>query len=322
VPASEPWNRSPSIVEPPPPSYDESIADLPPDYTSTDALAIAQIPEYSPFSSLDTLLYSTTPRRPRTSNKRLPSPSTLRLDVKSPRVDIDFGYCETGIKSHAKKKNSKPATKKPAAAPVDDGKKGEEAAGGGDNGGDPPADSGAAGGDGGDGGDGDKGKKKNKRQREEEERLKREEEERLKKEEEERLQKEEEERLQKEEEERLAKEAEEEAERKKKEEEDAAAAAAAAATTISVTKAAADLSWAKSSQNADDWASLGGVAGKKKKGKKGKVRVVPAPLIICRVALTHDRLRPHPRLLLNHQPGHQQHSTTSILTKEAHQKLT
>ena len=129
--------------------------------------------------------------------------------------------------------------------------------------------------------------------------------------------------MQKEEEERLAREAEEEAERKKEEEDAAAAAAAAAATatTISVTKAAADLSWANPSQNTDDWASFG--AGKKKKSKKGKVRVVPAPLIICRVALTHDRLpRPHPRLLLNHQQGHRQHSTTSTLTKEAHRKLT
>jgi hypothetical protein len=257
----------------PPPSYDESFADLPPDYTVTDALAIAHAPEYTPFTSHDDSLCSGVSKRLRIGNSSLFS-SSFFFDEKSLYADIDFGYCETGIKSHAKKK-AKPAAKKPAAASTPpEEKKEEEAAGGGDGGGgDPPADGGAGGGDGGDGGDdgGKKGKKKTKKEKEEEERLKKEEEERLQKEEDERLQREEEERAQKEEEERLAKEAEEEAERKKKEEEDAAAAAAA--KPMKITSALADLSWANPNETTDDWAAFGAAApGKKKKGKKGKVR--------------------------------------------------
>ena len=322
MPSSVLWNPSARAYGSPPPSYDESIADAPPDYTSTDALAAAQTPKHSPFSFLDASRRVTAPKRLRINNKGSPTSSVFRLDAKASYVDIDFGYCESGIKSHAKK-TKKTAAKKPAAAaaPADDGKK-DEVTGGGDNGGDPPADGGAAGGD---GGDGDKGKKKSKKEREEEERLKREEEERLKKEEEERLAREEEERLAKEEEERLAKEAEEEAERKKKEEEEAAAAAAAvvaaSATTLSITKATADLSWANPST--DEWASFGaGAPGKKKKGKKGKV-CVPSLFVICLITLTHDRLPTlRPRLLLIPQQDHQQHSTTSTSTKEAHPKLT
>lgn len=249
--------------------------------------------------------------------------SSFFLDVKSPYVDIDFGYSDTGIRSHAKKKAKATAAKKPTVAPppADDGNKGEEAGGGGgDNGGgDSPADSGA----GGDGGDGDKGKKKTKKEKEEEERLKKEEEERVKKEEEERLQKEEEERLQKEEEERLAKEAEEEAERKKKEEEEAAAAAAAAAKP-SILSAASGLSWGKEpASNTDDWSSFGAAApGKKKKGKKGKVCHFGF-LVTHSSTLTHDRRpSPHPRLLLILQRNRRQHSTILIWTKQVRQRLT
>jgi outer membrane biosynthesis protein TonB len=238
--------------------------------------------------------------------------SSFFLDVKSPYVDIDFGYSDTGIRSHAKKGKKAAAAKKPApaAAPVDDGNKGEEAGGGDNGGGDPPADSGA----GGDGGDGDKGKKKTKKEKEEEERLKKEEEERVKKEEEERLQKEEEERLQKEEEERLAKEAEEEAERKKKEEEEAAAAAAAKPSILSATSG---LSWGKEpASNTDDWAAFGAAApGKKKKGKKGKVCRFGF-LVTHSSTLTYDRRpRPLPHLLLTLQRNRQPRLTTSIWTK-------
>jgi hypothetical protein len=57
---------------------------------------------------------------------------------------------------------------------------------------------------------------------------------------------------------------EEEAELKKKEEEEAAAAAAASTS--------ADLTWADPAANNDDWGSFAPTTGKKKKGKKGKVR--------------------------------------------------
>jgi flagellar biosynthesis GTPase FlhF len=241
------------------------MADLPPDYTSTDALAYAQTPDYTPFPSLKASICSNAPNCLYLSCDISPSTS-LFFDEKSLYADIDFGFDEAGVKLHAKKK-AKATAKKPAMSnAIDEGdKKPEETSGGGDGGGgDPPADGSAGGGDGGDekGGDdsGKKGKKKSKKEVEEEERLKKEEEERVAKEEEERLAKEEEEQ-------RLAKEAEEEAERKRKEEEDAAAAAAAA------TSAANDLSWAQPAPTNDDWGSFAAPAvGKKKKGKKGKVR--------------------------------------------------
>jgi hypothetical protein len=256
------WNEASRTFGSPPPSYDDSIADLPPDYTSTDALAYARSPDYTLFPSLDASICSNVPNCLRLSCDTSPS-SSLFLDEKSMYMDIDFGFSEEGVRSHAKKKNNKAAVKKPAMSnALDDGdKKPDEAPAGGDGGGDPPADGGAGSGDGGDGGDDKKGKKKSKKEAEEEERKK--------KEEEERLAKEEEERLAKEEEERLAKEAEEEAERKKKEEEAEAAAAADAAA-----KAANSLSWAEPTTGTDDWGNFAATAttGKKKKGKKGKVR--------------------------------------------------
>lgn len=276
APSLELWNPASRTAGTPPPSYDDAVADLPPDYTSTDALAYAQSPEYTPFPSLNASFCSNVPNCLRLSCDTSPS-SSLFFDEKSLYVDIDFGFSEEGVRSHAKKNKNKNAAKKPAASSVtDDSKKDEEPAGSGDGaGGDPPADGGAGGGDGGDGSGGDKGagddgdgsgKKKTKKE--------------LKKEEEERLKKEEEERLAKEEEERLAKEAEEEAERQRKEEEDAAAAAAAAASS-----AAADLSWAEPTTNNDDWGSFAPTAGKKKKGKKGKVRNLGYVMTLCR-ALT------------------------------------
>jgi hypothetical protein len=255
------WNPASRTSGIPPPSYGDSIADLPPDYTSTDALVYAQTPEYTPFPSLNASICSNVPNCLRLSRDTSPI-SSIFFEEKSLYADIDFGFNDEGVRSHAKKKGKQNAAapKKPAASnAIDDGdkKKDEEAAGAGDGaGGTPPADGGAGGGDGGDGSGGDKGddsgkegKKKTKKEIKEEERLK----------------KEEEEKAAKEEEERLAKEAEEEAERKKKEEDDAAAAAAAAS-------ASNDLSWAEPATNNDDWGGAIAGAGKKKKGKKGKVR--------------------------------------------------
>jgi len=236
----------------PPPSYDDTIADLPPDYTATDALAAVQSPEYTPWSSLNASLCSNVPNCLRLSCNTSPT-SSLYFDEKSLYADIDFGFSEDGVKSHAKKKKGAAATKKTPGWGDDEDKKEEGAAGdaGGDNGGgDPPADGGAGGaGDGGDGGDEKKGdddwgswdtgkKKKGKKGKKDEE-----------------------------EEERKRKEEEEEAERKKKDDE-----AAAAATT----SPGADLSWADQAEDAkpdDDWGAFATV-GKtsKKKGKKGKVR--------------------------------------------------
>jgi hypothetical protein len=243
------WSESSQNDRLPPPSYDDTIADLPPDYTTTDAPASVQLPEYSPWSSLDASLCSDVPNCLRLSCNTSPD-SSLYLDEKSSYADIDFGFTEDGVKSHAKKKKGAAAKKTTA---FDDGEeKKDEAAGdaGGDNGGgggDPPADGGAGGaGDGGDDkkddddwGSWDTGKKKKGKKSKKEE----------------------------EEEERKRKEEEEEAERKKKEEEDAAAAA---------TGAGADLSWADQADDAkpdDDWGTFATV-GKttKKKGKKGKVR--------------------------------------------------
>jgi hypothetical protein len=281
---AELWSPAPQVPGAQPPSYDDSVADLPPDYTFTDAQAYAQAPEYTEFPSLNASVCSNVPNCLRLSCTTSPS-SSIFFDEKSLYADIDFGYSEEGFRSHAKKKNNKAApAKKPASNAADEGdkKKEEDPAGSGDGaGGDPPSGGDAGGGDGGDGSGGDKGgggdsgkevKKKTKKELKEEERLR--------KEEEDKLAKEEEERVAKEEEERLAKEAEAEAERKKKEDEDAAAAAAAAASPTN------DLSWAEPATNNDDWGAFAATtAGKKKKGKKGKVRNLGCMMTLCR-ALT------------------------------------
>jgi len=244
-PSPDLWNEASRSFGSPPPSYDDSLADLPPDYTCTDALASVQSPEYTPFSSLNASICSDVPNCLRIIHDTSRD-SSLYFDDKSLYPDIDFGFSEEGVRSHAKKKKGAGAAKKPTISnALDDGDKNDGAAGGGDGGGgDAPAD-----GAGGDGGDDKKGGKKSKKEEEEEERAKKEEEERIAKEEEEA---------------RLAKEAEEEAERKKKEEEDAAAAAAA--------KASADLSWADPAAKDDDWGNFAATTtSKKKKGRKGKV---------------------------------------------------
>jgi hypothetical protein len=256
TPASEPYGQ-------PPPSYDDTFADLPPDYTTTDALATVQTPEYTPFPSLNPSLCSNVPNCLRLSCDTSPT-SSLYLDEKLLYADIGFGFSEDGVKSHAKKKKA-PAKKAVNSWDEDDNKKKEEEGaggeGGGDNGGgDPPADGGAGGAGGGDDGNGGNGgvgggaddwgdawdtgkkkKKKGKKAQEEEEEA-----------------------------ERKRKEEEEEAERKKKEDEEAAAAADAEAA-----KPAGDLSWADPPEEAanDDWGTFAS-AGKKKKGKKGKVRPI------------------------------------------------
>ncbi|ORX95410.1 hypothetical protein BCR34DRAFT_196052 [Clohesyomyces aquaticus] len=226
VPSPNLWLSDPPENGAPPPSYDDTLADLPPDYTTTDALASAQTPEYTPFSSLNPSLCSNVPNCLRLSCATSPT-SSFYLDEKSLYADIDFGFCEDGVKSHAKKKKGAAAKK-----PVEEKKEEEPAGGSGDAGagdsggsGDPPPDGGAGGsgggddgnggdGNGGGGGDGDgwgdnagwgattkKKKKKGKKAEEEEEA------ERKKKEEEE------------EDAERKRKEEEEEAERKRLEDE-------------------------------------------------------------------------------------------------------
>ena len=284
VPSPELWHE-PSNYGLPPPSYDDTIADVPPDYTSTDALASAQTPEYTPYSSLNPSLCSDVPNCLRLSRDSSPT-SSLYLDNKSFYADIDFGFCEEGVKSHApKKRNKNNASKKPPQQeekkdeapppPADSGGGGGEDAPGG---GDPPGDGagGAGGGDDGNGGDGGNGgtgdgvdgagdtagkkkKKKGKKAQEEEEAEKK------------RKEAEEAEAAAEAERKRIE---EEEAERKKVEEDAAAAAAAAAATT---TTAANDLSWADPAAEpaGDDWGSFAATetVGKKKKGKRGKVGI-------------------------------------------------
>jgi uncharacterized membrane protein YgcG len=270
VPSAELWNK-PSSHALPPPSYDDTIADLPPNYTTTDALASAQTPEYSPWPSLNPSLCSKVPNCLRLSCDTSPA-SSFYFDNKSLYADIDFGFSEEGVKSHAKKKKAAAPAKKaeeeppppppppPPEPPADTG---------GGSGGDAPGDGGAGGAGGGDGGGGGGGgdddgwgapaepkKKKTKKQ------IKEEEAEKKKKEEEE-----------------AAAAAAAEAERIKKEEEDAAAAATAAAEAEAAAKTAeADLSWASPSAEVapvdDGWGSFtpnAPAAGKKKK-KKGKVR--------------------------------------------------
>lgn len=287
------WVTSTEAYGPPPPSYDDSIEDLPPDYTATDALAVAHAPQYTFFPTL-----IASPRScPGTSPSMDPT-SSLYTDEKPSYIDIDFGFTNDGVKSHAKKKNNKGGAKK--AAPVEEKKEEPPAdAGAGDGKGDPPADGGAGGGgSGGDGGDekkdddgwgddawgtaGSKKKKGKKTKKEEEE----------------------------EEAEKKRKEEEEEAERKRKEEE----AAAAAAT------AGGDLSWADNTNNDDDWGTFTAAGSKKKKGgKKGKVRNLGCLITRCN-ALSPHRM-PNPQLRL--QQTRRRHSTTSILTiPVVHLKLT
>lgn len=278
APPPDLWLSSSPQDQNPPPSYDDTIADLPPDYTSTDALATAHTPEYSPFPSLNPSITSDVPNCLHLSCYTSAN-STFLLDEKSIWPEIDFGNCDKGVTSHAKKSNKKkqtPAPKKITPVeeekkeePAGDGGGGDDGAGGGGDGGDGGADGGAGGAGGGDGGDGDGDKDKDKDKDKEEEKEeewgawdsgKKKKKNKKKEEEEKKKQEEEEEAERKKKEEEEA-----EAERKKQEEEEAAAAAAATNA-----KGGGDLSWADApAEPVDDWGSFA-VAGKKKK-KKGKV---------------------------------------------------
>ncbi|KAJ8104768.1 hypothetical protein OPT61_g10578 [Boeremia exigua] len=255
---------------PPPPSYDDSVADPPPDYTYTDALATAHTPEYTPFPSLNASLCSDVPNCLRMSRNTSPA-SSLFIDEKSLYAEIDFGFADDGVRSHAKGKKKaaakKTANTSNAPTPHEEPPTPPE---------DPPPpadDGGSGGGEGGDGGDGDKDKDKDKgdeewgdwgdaptkKKKKSKKQAQEEEAERVKKEEEEEA--------------AAAKAAEEEAERIKKEEEDAAAAAAAAAEAEKAA-AAPDLGWANDAPAGDEWTSLGATS--KKKKKKGKA-AEPSP---------------------------------------------
>ena len=126
-----------------PPSYEECVADVPPDYTTTDALAIVQ-------GLVDVKLDLGLPEAGLRQSQRR---TDIKVDLTEPK----------GIRYHAKKKKGAAAKKnawaeeeekKEEAPPADDGA-GDDAgggdgagdagggdAGGGDGGGDPPGDGG------------------------------------------------------------------------------------------------------------------------------------------------------------------------------------
>lgn len=158
---------APPVYTNPPPSYDDAVRDLPPDYTALPPLAERK-----------SAVLPAAPHTPRTKSCDRSSP--LSKD-RSLNVGIDLDS-PVGVREHKKKK---PAAKKVAAPPppADNG-----GGGGSDNAGDDQANGDGAGGDagGGDGGgdgDGDGGggdddwsawtvsgsKKKNKKKEEEEE---------------------------------------------------------------------------------------------------------------------------------------------------------
>lgn len=145
----KPW-RSPEPHVAPPPSYEESVADLPPDYTNTDGLAVVH------FSKL--------PLEGSGLERKQEHKSDVGLFGRDTPVDLS---AKEGIRSHANKKAKKAAKAVQQAKWADsddEGKKegddggnaGGDGAGGGDagggaggDGGDPPG----GGDDGGDGGD-------------------------------------------------------------------------------------------------------------------------------------------------------------------------
>ena len=248
TPSPDLWISSSPAEASPPPSYGDSIADLPPDYTTTDALATAHILDYTLFPSLNPSVASSVPACLRWSGATSPN-SSIILDEKLVFPDIDFSNCDPeNIRTHAKKKGKGGAAKKTTPAndggneeEKKDGLVGEENAGnGGNDGGNDGGAGGGAGGDGGEGGgddfgDWDDGKKKKgkkgKKAQEEAEKKRKEHE---------------------------------EAERKKKEDEDAAAAAEAEAATAPTSDP-----WAEAGAG-DDYGEFT-TSTKKKKGKKGKV---------------------------------------------------
>ena len=130
----------------PPPTYEESIQDSPPDYTNTEALATAQVTKYG----VETAAYNF-------ADQKL-HPSILASHVKVDLSDLE------GIRSYANKK-AKKAAKAAQQAKWADSDNEENPEGGEDGGGDPNENGGGdggagAGGDGGDppgGGDGGDG---------------------------------------------------------------------------------------------------------------------------------------------------------------------
>ena len=143
-----------TILPPPydasPPGYEDSVNDLPPDYTSTDVLVTSAYPK-SP-------LHIHTPvARTTTSNLDVSWPE------KSERIDVDL-TTPHNIRSHANKKAKQAAKAAKTAKWADSGDEGEGSKGGeggSANGGDGGSAAGGAGG-GDDGGD-DAGSKKNKK---------------------------------------------------------------------------------------------------------------------------------------------------------------
>ena len=126
-----------------PPSYEECVADVPPDYTATDALAVVQ-------GLVDVKLDLGLPEAGRRQSQRR---TDIKVDLTEPK----------GVRYHAKKKKGAAAKKnawadeeekKEEAPPADDGAGGDAGggdgagdagggdAGGGDGGGDPPGDGG------------------------------------------------------------------------------------------------------------------------------------------------------------------------------------
>lgn len=123
----------------PPPTYEDSLLDCPPDYTGTDAHAIAQV---TPETKLDL------PDSCKASARRRP---TQHAGYFGNDVKIDLTQPQ-GIRSHANKKAKKAAKAAQNAkwADDDDGEKKEEGDAGGDGGAGGGNDAGGAGG--GDGG--------------------------------------------------------------------------------------------------------------------------------------------------------------------------
>lgn len=155
----------PPIYTNPPPSYDDALRDLPPDYAALPPLAERKA--------------AVVPAAPRTPATKSDDRSSSLLKDRTRDVDIDF-ESPVGVREHKKKKT---AAKKPAAPPPP-----TDTGGGSDNAGDDQANGDGAGGDagggegGGDGdGDGEGGdddwnawtvsgsKKKSKKKEEEEE---------------------------------------------------------------------------------------------------------------------------------------------------------
>lgn len=171
---------APPSYNQPPPSYEDAVSDLPPEYETLDALAERKtdiLPVALPLLA-----------EKAEAKSKDHSPSVLK-DWRN--IDIDFESA-VGIREHKKKKggaNKKPVASTPAANAGGSDGAGEEPPsgdGGGDASGGGGGDAGAGGGDGGDGGDdwgdswataGSKKKSKKEEEEEEAERLAKEEEE-------------------------------------------------------------------------------------------------------------------------------------------------